>query len=235
MGGDDRSTSHSSSPVSPRPSLPGVLPLTDDRINAYIEEEVQRRLQKMSLANGDVGMGLSLSSESLREDEKSQNGLDPRKLKYKQRLISRPLVAGPDGTRDPVKIGIPRYVLRGQGKDEHYEFEVKITVLDETWTVFRRYSRFREMHKTLKLKYPELAALDFPPKKLFGNWDERVVAERRALLEKYLRNFFRLMLNSASSPLRVEKTGLGLSKHAICEFSPFFKKGVFDYSSHGTG
>ncbi|XP_064172804.1 kinesin-like protein KIF16B isoform X2 [Anguilla rostrata] len=84
VGGDDRSTSHSSSPVSPRPSLPGVLPLTDDRINAYIEEEVQRRLQNMSLANGDVGVGLSLSSESLREDEKSRNGLDPRKLKYKR-------------------------------------------------------------------------------------------------------------------------------------------------------
>lgn len=33
---------------------------------------------------------------------------------------------------------------------------VQITVLDETWTVFRRYSRFREMHKSLKLKYPEV-------------------------------------------------------------------------------
>lgn len=34
---------------------------------------------------------------------------------------------------------------------------IQITVLDETWTVFRRYSRFREMHRTLKLKYPEVS------------------------------------------------------------------------------
>lgn len=32
----------------------------------------------------------------------------------------------------------------------------QITVMDETWMVFRRYSRFREMHKSLKLKYPEV-------------------------------------------------------------------------------
>ncbi|XP_036390202.1 kinesin-like protein KIF16B isoform X1 [Megalops cyprinoides] len=245
---DDKS-SHGSSPVSPRQSLTGVLPLADDRINAYIEEEVQRRLQKMNLFNGDSNIELSFSTESLREeersftdtlkltdeeDETSQSGADLRKLKYK-RLVSRSLGPITNSPKDPVKIGIPRYVLRGQGKDEHYEFEVKITVLDETWTVFRRYSRFREMHKTLKLKYPELATLDFPPKKLFGNRDERMVAERRTHLERYLRNFFRVMLNSSSSPLHAEKTGLQLSKHAICEFSPFFKKGVFDYSSHGTG
>ncbi|KAJ8365920.1 hypothetical protein SKAU_G00147510 [Synaphobranchus kaupii] len=94
VGGDDRSTSHSGSPVSPRPSLPGVLPLADDRINAYIEEEVQRRLQKMSLVNGDSSIELSLSAEALREDEKSQNGFDPRKLKYKTEpvLLLRPTV-----------------------------------------------------------------------------------------------------------------------------------------------
>lgn len=83
---------------------------------------------------------------------------------------------------------------------------LQIAVNDDAWTVFRRYSRFREMHKSLKLKYPEvspsvrpgaptcsvslivpfppqLAALEFPPKKLFGNRDERMVAERRNHLE----------------------------------------------------
>ncbi|RMC07875.1 hypothetical protein DUI87_15345 [Hirundo rustica rustica] len=70
-------------------------------------------------------------------------------------MVCRSLGANPDDLKDPIKISIPRYVLCGQGKDEHYEFEIKITVLDETWTVFRRYSRFRELHKTLKLKYPE--------------------------------------------------------------------------------
>ncbi|MCJ8748131.1 hypothetical protein PDJAM_G00161630 [Pangasius djambal] len=246
----DEKNSVGNCPMSPIQSLNTVLPLTDDRLKAYIEEEVQKRLLQMNLQNTDNYNSLSLSSESLQEDEdvsehssvrmNEQNNhthpVDPRRRKY-ERFVSVPLSPSPDSLKDPVKISIPRYVLRGQGKDEHYEFEVKITVLDETWTVFRRYSRFREMHKSLKMKYPELGALEFPPKKIFGNRDERMVAERRNHLERYLRNFFQIMLSSScpSSPLRADDSGLQLSKHAVCDISPFFKKGVFDYSSHGTG
>ncbi|XP_035303041.1 kinesin-like protein KIF16B isoform X2 [Cricetulus griseus] len=233
------------SSLPPRAENSHLAPLMDARISAYIEEEVQRRLHDLHRTIGDSG----------------HTPADVIK-----RMYSRSLGANPDDLKDPIKISIPRYVLCGQGKDEHYEFEVKISVLDETWTVFRRYSRFREMHKTLKLKYAELSALEFPPKKLFGNKDERVVAERRTHLEplcevktgahqnltvcpircqasfslagswwKYLREFFSVMLQSSTSPLHINKVGLTLSKHTICEFSPFFKKGVFDYSSHGTG
>uniref|UniRef100_A0A8B9T077 Kinesin-like protein KIF16B n=1 Tax=Anas platyrhynchos TaxID=8839 RepID=A0A8B9T077_ANAPL len=208
--------SHTNSPTSPTKPQPPCAPLVDDRINAFIEQEVQRRLQNIHHKAEDNDNSLFWSTESFK------------------RMVCRSLGANPDDLKDPIKISIPRYVLCGQGKDEHYEFEIKITVLDETWTVFRRYSRFREMHKTLKLKYPELATLEFPPKKLFGNKDERVIAERRSHLEKYLRSFFAAMLKSPSSPLHIDKVGSTLSKHTICEFSPFFRKGVFDYSSHGT-
>ncbi|XP_029330063.1 kinesin-like protein KIF16B isoform X3 [Mus caroli] len=208
-----------------------LAPLMDARISAYIEEEVQRRLHDLHRAIGDAS---HTPADVMKSNEELHNGATQRKLKY-ERMYSRSLGTNPDDLKDPIKISIPRYVLCGQGKDEHFEFEVKISVLDETWTVFRRYSRFREMHKTLKLKYAELAALEFPPKKLFGNKDERVVAERRTHLEKYLREFFSVMLQSETSPLHINKVGLTLSKHTICEFSPFFKKGVFDYSSHGTG
>ncbi|XP_040303684.1 kinesin-like protein KIF16B isoform X5 [Herpailurus yagouaroundi] len=193
----------------PSSSLPSsaekshLVPLMDARISAYIEEEVQRRLQDLHRV---IGEDSSASADVARDNEKLHNGTIQRKLKY-ERMVSRSLGANPDDLKDPIKISIPRYVLCGQGKDEHFEFEVKITVLDETWTVFRRYSRFREMHKTLKLKYAE----------------------------KYLRDFFSVMLQSTTSPLHIDKVGLTLSKHTICEFSPFFKKGVFDYSSHGTG
>ncbi|XP_054459623.1 kinesin-like protein KIF16B isoform X4 [Anoplopoma fimbria] len=79
---NDEKTSHSSSPVSHIQSLNTLLPLSDDRINAYIEEEVQRRLRKMNLLNGSSSnMDLSLSSESLRDDEKLQT-INPRRLKY---------------------------------------------------------------------------------------------------------------------------------------------------------
>ncbi|XP_047659229.1 kinesin-like protein KIF16B isoform X2 [Tachysurus fulvidraco] len=234
VSSDDK-TSVGNCPMSPIQSLNTVLPLTDDRLKAFIEEEVQKRLQQMNRQNSDNNNGLSLSSESLQNNHTRL--VDPRRQKY-ERFVSVPLSPSLESLKDPVKISIPRYVLRGQGKDEHYEFEVKITVLDETWTVFRRYSRFREMHKSLKMKYPELAALEFPPKKIFGNRDERMVAERRSHLERYLRNFFQIMLSTScsSSPLRADdSSGLQLSKHAVCDISPFFKKGVFDYSSHGTG
>ncbi|XP_063490044.1 kinesin-like protein KIF16B isoform X27 [Symphalangus syndactylus] len=147
-----------------------ALEKDQERINAYIEEEVQRRLQDLHRV---ISEGCSTTADMMKDNEKLHNGTIQRKLKY------------------------------------------EITVLDETWTVFRRYSRFREMHKTLKLKYAELAALEFPPKKLFGNKDERVIAERRSHLEKYLRDFFSVMLQSATSPLHINKVGLTLSKHTI--------------------
>uniref|UniRef100_A0A672HSC4 Kinesin-like protein KIF16B n=1 Tax=Salarias fasciatus TaxID=181472 RepID=A0A672HSC4_SALFA len=208
-----------------------------EEINAYIEEEVQRRLRRINLLNGGGGSSsssihLSESYDSLRVRTKPL----PPKWSERHHLVSRLPVTTCDGAHDHVKVSIPRYVLRGQGKDEHFEFEVKISVADETWTVFRRYSRFREMHRSLKLKYPELAALEFPPKKLFGNKDERMVAERRTQLEGYLRGLFQVMRTSSSSPLRPSEDGeLHLSKRDICDFSPFFKKGVFESSSHGTG
>uniref|UniRef100_A0A2K6BFI5 Kinesin motor domain-containing protein n=1 Tax=Macaca nemestrina TaxID=9545 RepID=A0A2K6BFI5_MACNE len=197
----------SSLPVSAEKSH--LVPLMDARINAYIEEEVQRRLQDLHRV---ISEGCSTSADMMKDNEKLHNGTIQRKLKY-ERMVSRSLGANPDDLKDPIKISIPRYVLCGQGKDAHFEFEVK----NGDWRLC------------------SLAALEFPPKKLFGNKDERVIAERRSHLEKYLRDFFSVMLQSATSPLHINKVGLTLSKHTICEFSPFFKKGVFDYSSHGTG
>ncbi|NXP75092.1 KI16B protein, partial [Ramphastos sulfuratus] len=147
-----QTTSHTSPTKPQSPSAP----LVDDRINAFIEQEVRRRLQNIHHKAEDNDVSLSWSSESLKDNERLNNGTLQRKLKY-ERMVCRSLGANPDDLKDPIKISIPRYVLCGQGKDEHYEFEIKITVLDETWTVFRRYSRFREMHKTLKLKYPEVS------------------------------------------------------------------------------
>ncbi|XP_026179649.1 kinesin-like protein KIF16B isoform X3 [Mastacembelus armatus] len=79
----DEKTGHSSSPVSHVQSLNPLLPLSDDRINAYIEEEVQRRLRRMNLLNGSSSMDLSLSCESLRDDEKLQID-NPRRQKYER-------------------------------------------------------------------------------------------------------------------------------------------------------
>ncbi|XP_072907361.1 kinesin-like protein KIF16B isoform X2 [Hemitrygon akajei] len=235
--GTQEEKSSLASPASPKRSPLVVTPIADDRLNAYIEEEVQRRLaEKAKLQNDhEITDAADLSLSMEQEHGNLQNNINQRKLKYEQLLFARSLDISPNNLKDPIKISIPRYVLRGQGKDEHYEFEVKITILDETWTVFRRYSRFRELHRTMKMKYPEIGSLQFPPKKIFGNRDERVIAERQSHLEKYLRNFLTLILKSPTSPLNLYKEDFTLSKHTLCEFTPFFKKGVFDFSSHGTG
>uniref|UniRef100_A0A4W5QYR8 Kinesin family member 16B n=1 Tax=Hucho hucho TaxID=62062 RepID=A0A4W5QYR8_9TELE len=83
-GSGDEKTSLGTHPVSPIQSLPPVLPIADDGINAYTEEEVKRRLQKLNLFNGDKHIELSLSSESLQDDDKLQNPVNPRKLKYEK-------------------------------------------------------------------------------------------------------------------------------------------------------
>lgn len=36
--------------------------------------------------------------------------------------------------------------MRGAGKLAHYEYEIRIYLPDARWTIFRRYSRFREFH-----------------------------------------------------------------------------------------
>ncbi|XP_061129229.1 kinesin-like protein KIF16B [Syngnathus typhle] len=192
-----------------------AVPLSDHRIN--VEEEVERRrLQRFNLNASSPAMDPDLSPH------RGSGVAEPP-----------PHCAGKGSF---VRVSIPRYVLRGQGKDEHFEFEVKMSVKDETWTVFRRYSRFREMHKSLKSKYPQLAILDFPPKKLFGNKDEKMVAERRNQLERYLRSVFEAMSASSGSPLRQDdQRAFPVSKRSVCELSPFFKKGVFESGRHGTG
>ncbi|XP_076003874.1 kinesin-like protein KIF16B isoform X2 [Genypterus blacodes] len=98
-GSNDERSGHTSSPVSHIQSLTTLLPISDDRINAYIEEEVQRRLHKLNLLNGSSNMEPSLSSESFKEEEmngcssvrltdedgaKLQKNVNPRRFKYER-------------------------------------------------------------------------------------------------------------------------------------------------------
>ncbi|XP_074143918.1 kinesin-like protein KIF16B isoform X4 [Sminthopsis crassicaudata] len=75
---------HSNSPTSAAKSQSPLLPLVDDRLNAYIEEEVQRRLQNVHPRTGD-NICFSQSTEMRRDNEKLHNGTIQRKLKYEKR------------------------------------------------------------------------------------------------------------------------------------------------------
>lgn len=50
-------------------------------------------------------------------------------------------------------VSIPNYILRGAGKKTHYEYEVRLNLVGEKWTVLRRYSRFRELHLSMRNCY----------------------------------------------------------------------------------
>lgn len=50
-------------------------------------------------------------------------------------------------------ISIPSFILRGAGKQTHYEYEIKINLIDGRWTLLRRFSRFRDLHLSMKSCY----------------------------------------------------------------------------------
>jgi kinesin family member 16B len=43
--------------------------------------------------------------------------------------------------------------MRGAGKQTHVEYEIRIFLPDERWLLLRRYSRFRELHLSMKALY----------------------------------------------------------------------------------
>lgn len=50
-------------------------------------------------------------------------------------------------------ISVPSYVIRGAGKQTHYEYEVRIVLPGDKWTIMRRYRRFRELYLSMKNSY----------------------------------------------------------------------------------
>lgn len=62
-------------------------------------------------------------------------------------------LASPTSSNSVQWVQIPSYVLRGAGSSTHYEYEVRLDVGGERWSLLRRYKRFRELHANMKEKY----------------------------------------------------------------------------------
>ncbi|CAG9762124.1 unnamed protein product [Ceutorhynchus assimilis] len=128
-------------------------------------------------------------------------------------------------------ISITSYCLRGAGTKTHYEYEVRISTIDDRWTILRRYSRFRDLHIAMKARYKDkVGSIPFPSKTLFAN-TESVAESRRKQLEFYLRRLIDSCKTLPSCPLAY---GGPITKTALINFSPFFKKGVFENGKYGT-
>lgn len=88
-----------------------------------------------------------------------------------------------------IHIWIPTAFLSSGFKGKsHHIYQIYVRIKEEEWNVYRRYSQFHSLHKTLKAQYPCISRFEFPPKKAIGNKDSKVVQERRKKLESYLRN-----------------------------------------------
>ncbi|XP_065357592.1 sorting nexin-29 [Calliphora vicina] len=69
-------------------------------------------------------------------------------------------------------------------------YEIHITMRQnlEHWSIWRRYSDFNKLHKSLLKTHPSVSSVEFPPKKRFGNMNLKFVEERRQQLQIYLLN-----------------------------------------------
>ncbi|XP_033162473.1 kinesin-like protein Klp98A [Drosophila mauritiana] len=133
-------------------------------------------------------------------------------------------------------ITIPSFVMRGAGKQTHYEYEVRIALPDGKLNILRRYSRFRELHLCMKHCYgAKISALPFPRRELFASNSEPVAKHRRRLLELYLRRLFVVCSKIPQCPIYDGPGGTGLTRASLVQLSSFFKKGLFENGKHGTG
>lgn len=120
------------------------------------------------------------------------------------------------GTRPLVNVWIPSVFLRGRSSSVHHVYQVYVRIKDDEWNIYRRYSQFFEMHKTLRRKFHVVDSFKFPPKKTLGNKDSQFVEDRRRLLQDYLRRVVNLYVTTDRG-LRDNTT-----KAALLQVLPFF-------------
>ncbi|QQP48928.1 Uncharacterized protein FKW44_009405 [Caligus rogercresseyi] len=134
-------------------------------------------------------------------------------------------------TRPLISIWIPSVFLSGKYNNsssapsctptpssKHHVYQVYLRIRDEEWNVYRRYSEFHALNKHLKKAESTVGSFDFPPKKSLGHRTDKVVEDRRARLQVYLRRVIHLMLKKNSS------LADSPSKSTLTRLLPFFEE-----------
>ncbi|XP_061317500.1 kinesin-like protein KIF16B isoform X3 [Pezoporus flaviventris] len=122
--------SHTTSPTTPTRLQPPAAPLVDDRINAFIEQEVQRRLQNIHHKAEDNDVSLSWSTESLKDNERLNNGTLQRKLKYEKIQQWQPHYSFPFLSKDAI------CASNLFGENEGVRDHKRQKAYTETWDLF---------------------------------------------------------------------------------------------------
>ena len=86
----------------------------------------------------------------------------------------------------------------------HTEYVIVMKCHGEEWRIQRRYREFRELHTALQREFASqyLSRHVVPPKKTFGNKEQDFVAERRMLLQHYIRELLNDQIISQSVTFR---------------------------------
>ncbi|KAG8224704.1 hypothetical protein J437_LFUL006091, partial [Ladona fulva] len=157
-----------------------------------------------------------------------------------------------EGELAPVGVWIPSAFLIGGGADLHHVYQVYIRVGSDEWNIYRRYSQFHTLHRTLRrqLRDKNPSSQDdtgsgskcegegswprFPPKKIVGNRDATFVEERRRALQAYLQRLIVYAMNHEPALKRPRGGGLPCKEDLVRAF-PFFGE-YFEISgvNHGS-
>ncbi|XP_037957148.1 sorting nexin-29 [Teleopsis dalmanni] len=175
-------------------------PLTPDHEHEIEDKsDTSSEYSKSSSANCDANQ-LALE-EKLREMSERCFLLETRvaKLSLENRHLTRRLTqqfkeSGIDPSSSLASnflITIPQAKLfKSKHGSSYYAYDVHITMRRpcEHWSMWRRYRDFDKLHKSLLCTHPSVRAVEFPPKKHFGNKNLVFVEERRQQLQIYLLN-----------------------------------------------
>jgi len=197
-----------------------------DKFAQMIEAEVDRRLE----AEAELRTERERQERELLLLEKEQE-LERLRVQHEREmyLIKKKLsiVNSPPPTVTPkantLNISIPRYHTVGSGKTSFVEYEVVVMEMvgeeQITWTLYRRYRQFRDLHSALSTKYgTPVTSLTFPARKLFGSRSEAVSSERQRELQVYLNKLVSTCSKISSCPLHV-----GQSRESLAAFATFFQ------------
>ncbi|KAF0302772.1 Kinesin-like protein KIF16B [Amphibalanus amphitrite] len=191
--------------------------LMNERQLARLHFTHQRQIRKLKSALNGVYSSVSTLPEL---------GSEPLTI-AEERAASTPRLNGSDSPPPASVVTVPRYVLRGAGRDAHFEYEIRLCAGGERYTLYRRFQRFRELHRYVAQRYGEqaAAAARLPPAKLFGRTSETLANERRGQLEEYLRRLLEKCSGLAGCPLHP-----GVTRRTLADFAPFFQRGVFEFT-----
>lgn len=81
------------------------------------------------------------------------------------------------------------------------EYEITVSLADLTWTLYKRFSEFRALHKELEKAFPRVKFPKFPPSRLLRTLNEVFIEERKAQLAFYLEELLAVNAIVGSPPL----------------------------------